>query len=246
MYRVLSQSPGVLPITKLAGIKPKQIASMKSNEPQENKDPEPEDSHFAQSPESPPDPIAPSIPLQPNDIKSILDFQIEDQDDFGGSVDAQEVARIYKPGKTTWFQTHPDDNLWRTFYAYKPDGDDGVYVVSQPMVPRFGDLAVRTKLVPWIDLENVVGFWPLNRGPSADTNGWLTSAMAIAVEARGQWRRLVSNRKAQLYTSKHPIKPESPPVWPSEADITRLMEASFADRVITDAEHPAFKKFQMS
>jgi hypothetical protein len=183
--------------------------------------------------------LEPGIPLQPLDL---LNCRLGDE--AGEETRSiQPRARIGRP--RDWFQTLRDTTHWYDFSVYRPEGDE-YYIVSPQMSANFGGLAVRHKLVPWISTEGIVSFWPMNRGVHSESLAWLTSAWEIALQARKEWRMLVSNRKAQMYTAKEPVKPGPSPVWPPNDELMRLMTDSFEGRIITDTSHSAFRKFQMA
>lgn len=176
-------------------------------------------------------------PLQPSDLKALR-----------ANTESEEVSckltilpKICKPGRQTWFQTHPDEDLWFPYHLFTPEGELGViYLVAPQIASLLGALAPRHRLIPTINLEGEINFWALKIPERPNT--WSDSALEIAGAARSDWRRMVPNMRVGAYDAFGMKTPKPSPDWPSPEKINDLMERAVGSRIITSEDHPEITK----
>lgn len=176
-------------------------------------------------------------PLQPSGLKA-LRASLETED---VSRKLATLPKICKPGRQTWFQTHPNEELWIPYHLFTPEGEMGViYLVAPHIAGILGELAPRHRMVPTINLEGGVNFWHLKIPERSNT--WSDSALEIAGAAQSAWRRMVPNMGVRAYDAYAMNAPKPPPTWPSPDEIHTLLERAVGGRIITSEDHPEISK----
>lgn len=178
-----------------------------------------------------------SYPLTPSDLKALRANTTSEE----VSSKLISLPKICKPGRQTWFQTHPDEVLWEPYHLFTPEGELGViYVVAPHVANILGSLAPRHRLIPTINLEGEVNFWPL-KIPERP-NSWSECALEIAGAARTDWRRMAPNTRVGAYDAYGMKTAKPSPEWPTPDEINALLERAVGSRIITSEDHPEVTK----
>src|SRR5262249_33488044 len=130
---------------------------------------------------------------------------------------------VEKPPAETWFRVHPGSNdrggemHFDSYLLHIKNGPHpGVYPVAPDLVPLLSGerLLKPTRLVLCIDRQGELRLWPLRLpGPDGREDGWMSSALAIAEQAKGEWVRVES--ASNSYTSLTTTAALPAPVWPT-------------------------------
>ncbi|HUF63542.1 MAG TPA: hypothetical protein VMN36_15810 [Verrucomicrobiales bacterium] len=185
---------------------------------------------------------APRTPLKPLDLEA---FAIKGDPEEAVAVTSPVRVRVGKPSNKTWFQTYPDESNWKRFFLLKLDQEMGeiMYLVAPEMVIQVEDVVKPYALVPFITPNGDIGFWPIGLPDAGGRwNSWPESAMMIAVEAKSEWRRLVSDKYSGSYNRKIPLAVHPGPEWPTWEKIQELRLAAFNGRIIDSEDHPEIRK----
>src|SRR6516225_7818699 len=104
---------------------------------------------------------------------------------------------VDKPPAESWFRVcDVEDYVFDTYLLHIKNGADrGVYQVGADLLPLLSGerLLKPTRLVLCIDRQGELRLWPLRLpGPDGREDDWMSSALAIAEQAKHQWVRLVA------------------------------------------------------
>ena len=170
--------------------------------------------------------------------------------DFSGIVGVKKeltTVRLKRPGKQTWFRTHPSPEYRISPLAtiqLKEDGE--CYVVAPPLVPELTNEITSVTLYTVIDRYGVVSLWPVPLPPpDGRDNDWWLSAREAAERAMTSWTRIVSNRQlgAYEYFRAPPGIPE--PEWPKDKSLRDLLKVALGPGYLVDSlEHPLVKRLR--
>jgi hypothetical protein len=158
---------------------------------------------------------------------------------------------VDKPPSETWFRVHPDTNeqgeemFFDTYLLHIKNGPDrGVYQVSAELLPLLSGerLFKPTCLVLVIDRQGELRLWPLRLpGPDGREDEWMSSALAIAEQAKRQWVRLVAG--SNNYTSLTTRAEIPEPVWPDKG-FDELLDLAFKKRRIASESDPVLRRLR--
>ncbi len=182
-------------------------------------------------------PLSPSA-LKPWRLQSIVGQVKEEQ---------QVIATLSKPKPGEWFQTFPDRACWVECYVYKRAGQgrDSIYIVAPEISEKMNDCIKRMQIVPWCNVDDVVGFWPLAIPEAGQTMAWHTSAAAIAESGRSTWQRMVADTKNGFYRSAVAENPRPSPKWPDQQVLDNLLESAVRNCFIDSEAHAVFLEYAM-
>src|SRR5262249_55481029 len=124
---------------------------------------------------------------------------------------------VDKPPPESWFRVHDDDEFaFDTYLLHIKNGPDrGVYQVAADLLPLLSGerLLKPMRLVVCIDRQGELRLWPLRLpGPDGREDGWMSSALAVAEQAKQQWVRLVAGGNSYTSLTTKATLPD--PVWP--------------------------------
>jgi hypothetical protein len=158
---------------------------------------------------------------------------------------------VDKPSSETWFRVHPDmsdrgeEMYFDTYLLHIKNGPDrGVYQVSSLLLPLLsGERALKpTRLVLCIDRQGELRFWPLRLpGPDGREDDWMSSALAVAEQAKTRWVRLVAGGSGYQSRTTQAVIPD--PVWPDKG-IDELLEIAFKKRRIASESDPVLRRLR--
>jgi hypothetical protein len=158
---------------------------------------------------------------------------------------------VDKPPSETWFRVHPDTNergeemFFDTYLLHIKNGPDrGVYQVSAELLPLLSGerLLKPTRLVLVIDRQSELRLWPLRLpGPDGREDDWMSSALAIAEQAKHQWVRLVAGGNG--YTSLTTSADIPDPSWPNKS-LDELLDLAFKKRRIASESDPVLRRLR--
>lgn len=153
---------------------------------------------------------------------------------------------VDKPSSEAWFRVHPDDQMcFDTYLLHIKNGPDrGVYQVGATLLPLLsGERQLKpTRLVLCIDRQAELRFWPLRLpGPDGREDDWMSSALAIAEQAKQRWVRMVAG--ANGFTSLTTAAVISEPVWPTRS-LDDLLNLAFAKRRIASEADPVLRRLR--
>jgi hypothetical protein len=158
---------------------------------------------------------------------------------------------VDKPPSEVWFRVHPDRNergeemIFDTYLLHLKNGPDrGVYQVSATLLPLLsGEKALKpTRLVLCVDRQKELRFWPLRLpGPDGREDEWMSSALAIAEQAKHEWVRMVAGASGYKSLTSSADLPE--PIWPTQS-LDELLELAFKKRRIASENDPVFRRLR--
>jgi hypothetical protein len=158
---------------------------------------------------------------------------------------------VDKPPSEVWFRVHPDTNdhgeemFFDTYLLHIKNGPDrGVYQVSSLLRPLLSGEKIfkPTRLVLCIDRQGELRFWPLRLpGPDGREDDWMSSALAIAEQAKTRWVRLVAGGNG--YKSMTTTAELPDPSWPLQS-FDDLLEIAFKKRRIASESDPVLQRLR--
>jgi hypothetical protein len=153
---------------------------------------------------------------------------------------------VDKPPAESWFRVRDDsDFVFDTYLLHIKNGNDrGVYQVSATLLPLLSGerLLKPTRLVLCIDRQEELRLWPLRLpGPDGREDDWMSSALAIAEQAKRQWVRLVAGANGYKSLTTSATIPE--PVWPNKS-FDELLDLAFAKRRIASESDPVLRRLR--
>jgi hypothetical protein len=158
---------------------------------------------------------------------------------------------VDKPPPESWFRVHPDTNargeemFFDCYLLHIKNGPDrGVYQVSATLLPLLSGerLLKPTRLVLCIDRQEVLRFWPLRLpGPDGREDDWMTSALAVAEQAKRQWVRLVAGPNGYRSLTTSAAIPE--PAWPDKP-FDELLELALKKLRIASESDPVLRRLR--
>jgi hypothetical protein len=158
---------------------------------------------------------------------------------------------VDKPPSESWFRVHPDTNargeemFFDTYLLHIKNGPDrGVYQVSANLLPLLSGerLLKPTRLVLCIDRQEELRLWPLRLpGPDGREDDWMSSALAIAEQAKRRWVRLVAGPNGYRSLTTGAAIPE--PAWPDKT-FDELLELAFKKRRIASESDPVLRRLR--
>jgi hypothetical protein len=160
--------------------------------------------------------------------------------------DHQHSIPVDKPPTEVWFRVNPDpDFVFDTFLLHLKNGADrGVYQVAADVLPLLaGEKTIKpTRLMLVIDSQRELRLWPL-RLPKQDgrEDDWMTSALAIAEQAKHQWTRMFAG--ANGFKSQTTCADIPDPVWPKKT-FDELLNIAFAKRRIASTSDPILRRLR--
>jgi hypothetical protein len=151
---------------------------------------------------------------------------------------------VDKPPAESWFRVSDDpDHVFDTYLLHIKNGPDrGVYQVASDVLPILsGERCLKpTRLVLCVDRQGEWRLWPLRLpGPDGREDDWMSSALAIAEQAKSQWVRLVAAGNG--YTSRTTSAEIPDPVWPNKT-FDELLDLAFAKRRIAAETDPLLRR----
>src|SRR5262249_17919325 len=151
-----------------------------------------------------------------------------------------------KPPGECWFRVRDDkDFVFDTYLLHINTGPDrGVYQVGADLLPLLsGERALKpTRLVLCIDRQEELRLWPLRLpGPDGREDEWMSSALAIAEQAKREWVRLVAGQTGYRSLTTSATIPD--PVWPNKT-FDELLELAFAKRRIAAESDPVLRRLR--
>ena len=153
----------------------------------------------------------------------------------------------HEPTISPYLNLDRDDNdfVFDTYLLHIKNGPDrGVYQVSATLLPLLsGEKALKpTRLVLCIDRQEELRLWPLRLpGPDGREDDWMSSALAIAEQAKRQWVRLVAGGNG--YTSRTTSALIPDPIWPSKT-FDELLDLAFSKRRIASESDPVLRRLR--
>jgi hypothetical protein len=158
---------------------------------------------------------------------------------------------VDKPTTEAWFRVHPDTNeqgeemFFDTYLLHVKNGPDrGVYQISASPLPLLSGerLLKPTRLVLCIDRQGELRLWPLRLpGPDGREDDWMSSALAVAEQAKLQWVRMVAGGNGYTSLTTSAAIPE--PVWPRKT-LDDLLELAFRKRRIASETDPVLRRLR--
>jgi hypothetical protein len=161
--------------------------------------------------------------------------------------DRIHTLAVDKPPAECWFRVHPDYNdrgeemFFDTMLLHLKNGPDrGVYQVGLSLLKSGlldGEKLLKpTRLVLTVDRQKEYRLWPLRLpADGGREDDWMTSALAVAEEAKHRWVRLVAGTSG--YKSRTTVAALPEPVWPAMT-FDELMELGFAKRRLKSPDDP--------
>jgi hypothetical protein len=148
---------------------------------------------------------------------------------------------IEKPGKSTYFRTHPTE---RGLYYLLKDDDGRFLLVPKRFAdhPHLAGHVAPYEIVPTIDRSGHLRLWPIRRVRNGEpSNGAWDSALTIAERARHAWLRMEWSPALKAYDAYvAPFQPAAP-VWPDDR-IDVLVSRAFAERKVQSEQHPVIRR----
>ena len=93
-----------------------------------------------------------------------------------------------------------------------------------------------------IDRQGELRLWPLRLpGPDGREDDWMSSALAIAEQAKHQWVRLVAGGNG--YTSLTTSADIPEPIWPNK-NLDELLDLAFKKRRIASESDPVLRRLR--
>jgi hypothetical protein len=158
---------------------------------------------------------------------------------------------VDKPPTEAWFRVHPNTNdrgeemFFDTYLLHVKNGPDrGVYQVSADLLPMLSGerLLKATRLVLCIDRQGELRLWPLRLpGPDGREDAWMSSALAVAEQAKQQWVRLVAGQSG--YHSLTTTAAISDPIWP-QLSLDEILELAFKKQRIASEADPVLRRLR--
>jgi len=153
------------------------------------------------------------------------------------------VVPLKKPGKQTWFATHPDSACWMITAVLKDESEDDSYIIAPALWAALeGEWAAKA-LVPCITRQGSYCVWPIRLPDSAGKiDTWNQSALEVVRKNGGQWMRITSDHDTKTYRALLPVSPFDPPAWPE--DLKSMIKVAIKGHVIDSIEHPLVKRLR--
>src|SRR5262249_58734284 len=130
-----------------------------------------------------------------------------------------------------------------TYVLHIKNGPDrGVYQVAANLMALLSGerLLKPTRLVLCIDRQEEVRLWPLRLpGPDGREDDWMSSALAIAEQAKHQWVRLVAGQTGYRSLTTRASIPD--PVWP-KLSLDEVLDLAFQKSRIASESDPIFRR----
>lgn len=189
---------------------------------------------------------SPPKPLEPSSLKA---WRLEEEDlDTIVEEERQINASLTKPKSSEWFIVCPKTEAWVPCYIFKQPGvgSEAIFIVDLKYVGLMSDCVRKVKIVPWMNVDGAIQFWPLAIPDPLKPIQWHTSACVIAEAGRGEWQRMVADTKNGFYRAVKPVKPKPFPQWPDSAEIEKLLLSAVSERMIAADDHPALKAYLMN
>jgi hypothetical protein len=96
------------------------------------------------------------------------------------------------------------------------------------------------RLVLVIDRQNELRLWPLRLpGPDGREDDWMSSALAVAEQAKTGWVRLVAGNNGYQSITTAATIPE--PTWPTMT-LDEILDLAFAKKRIRTMDDPVLRR----
>jgi hypothetical protein len=160
--------------------------------------------------------------------------------------DHQHSIPVDKPPAEVWFRVNPDpDFVFDTFLLHLKNGADrGAYQISADVLPLLvGERQIKPmRLVLVIDRQGELRLWPLRLpGQDGREDGWMSSALEIAEQAKHRWTRMFAGASAFKSQTTRADIPE--PIWPSKT-FDEWLNLAFAKRRIASVDDPILRRLR--
>jgi hypothetical protein len=196
----------------------------------------------AEAPAAPPEPAG-RDPFDPAFLGLSQDFAGE------AKVARQwEIVKVEKPSAGRVFRVHPTMCLSTMLLVLKEKNE--VYMVAPTLRDTLADepLCGLYRVFACVSREGTPFLWHV-RLPGRDGKSHLAhqSALAIAINARERWTRMIWNSDAGHYVPTYDRKPpeqQQPPEWPDWA-FRDWLERAFKGFTISSLDHPILKRLRL-
>jgi hypothetical protein len=163
---------------------------------------------------------------------------------FGEGLDARPViasVNVRKPHRQWWFRVHPDPNMQLDACVLLYEGDQQFYLVDPQMIPALPGETSAMTLYTAINMNGGLFLWPVKlpdeEGKQHECHITLHRAADLAST---EWVRVAWHKPTMNYQVTRARGQVPEPQFP-EAGLQKLLSIAFADRFITDLDHPVAK-----
>jgi hypothetical protein len=165
-----------------------------------------------------------------------------------GAMDVTKRLQVLvrKPGKETFFRTHPQPLTPGPVGLYHDKGEDeAFYLVTPSMMVELDGHAFPAVLRLAVTTDGRPFVWPLRlAGPDGILNDWWRTALLAAEDAEKCWVQLrASKRDGRYDILRAASQNRPPPAWPEEP-FEELVRAGFGDRIIASTDHAIVKRLR--
>ena len=150
---------------------------------------------------------------------------------------------VGKPGRQTFFRTHPDPEYRKSFWILEDKEDRKYYIVSSAIADNLiGEIYLATLYV-CINKQNSLFVW-LIRLPGEDgkQSDWHVSGHLATERAIGTWLRVGADMSIGAYITVEAVFDFGEPEWPDISYQEILRKAFRNEGIIDSLDHPAVQK----
>jgi hypothetical protein len=153
----------------------------------------------------------------------------------------QNSYPVRKPKKDEWWMTHPSDDMVCGPLAVIMTADLATYVVDPQIVPKLKDADYElVTLHVGITHSASVFVLPVKYG----SNGFSDSLRAAVEASKVGFVRIAANMGDKMYDAYMPTNEISPPVWPEDLTLTKVLDIAFKGKAIDSWNHPVLKELR--
>jgi hypothetical protein len=153
-------------------------------------------------------------------VLNLDDIRLDQDFDPNEVEEDKSFLVLKKPPKDDYFRIHPDPAMTMNVGIYEPSDGDEPYLVTNKMVPLFGDLVSRRQVFVGMTGRGVRFLWPAKL-PSGDGGGrrggggdkYNRTALKAADKAKTRWVRMFTDQTLKQHRWVYPTEPPPEPDW---------------------------------
>jgi hypothetical protein len=153
----------------------------------------------------------------------------------------QNTFQVRKPKKDEWWMTHPSSDMVIGPLAAIQTADLAWYLVDPQIVPRLKEVDYElVTLHVAITHSASIFLLPVKFG----SNGFSDSLRAAVEASKAGFVRIAANMADKMYDAYMPTNDITPPVWPDDITLTKVLEVAFKGRAVDAMNHPVLKELR--
>jgi hypothetical protein len=151
---------------------------------------------------------------------------------------------VGKPGRTQFFQVHPDREMIFLAAIYEDKEASTTYLLTPNVASAFPDIARAVELYPAIDRQGNQRLIPVPLpGENGQRNPWHDSLLQGIHCSMGNWVRISANKSLGAYDVHVALANLPGPDW-SGTKIESLVEIAFRGHIIDSVDHAVIRALQ--